>query len=275
VHTRAPSHPAFIAILISFILQKKIWWHKFAGSWDAASLPIFYKIQKNILQNASQTKVAINGFWDNQPKHCLSFENPCLDENDIFVGKKIATKKSFKKPFTFVFVGRLEPAKGMDRIIAALKEIPNQSIDKIHFIGNGNRIDFYKSMCQFLGEKVIFHGFLNKEGVHKILQQSHFILLPSDSEGFPKVVAEAACYGTIPIVSNVGSIPHYINGSNGFVWDIKGAVSFSEYITSVIDSSENDLQKIKENSLFLAEKFTFANYNNKLQAQILSLHEND
>lgn len=270
IHTRAPSHPAFIAILISFVLQKKIWWHKFAGNWDTTTLPFFYKLQRNILNHAKHSKVTINGFWDNQPQHCLSFENPCLDENDIVKGKDIANNKTFNKPFSFVFVGRLETAKGVDRIINALKELPIDFIDKIHFIGDGNKTDFYKKETLFLGNKVVFHGFLEKEKVHQIFAQTHFILLPSSSEGFPKVVAEAGCYGTIPIVSNVGSIPHYINKTNGFLWDINDVIPFKNSISNAINLNANDLEIKSKNCLLFAEKFTFANYINKLNLQILN-----
>src|SRR5690554_6275276 len=33
IHTRAPSHPALIGGLLSFLFKNKIWWNKFAGNW--------------------------------------------------------------------------------------------------------------------------------------------------------------------------------------------------------------------------------------------------
>lgn len=273
VQLRLPtSMGLFLLPLFSFFIPRKFtFWVKYAGNWGQVNPSLSYKFQRWWLQkNYTKCKVTINGFWDNQPQHCLSFENPCLEENDIIVGKQIANNKKINKPFNFVFIGRLEPAKGMDRIVEVLKQIPLDFIDSIHFIGDGNRTELYKTECNFLNDKVKFHGFLNKDSVHEILETSHFILLPSNSEGFPKVVAEAACYGVIPIVSNVGSIPHYVNESNGFVWDIKGKAHFSDVVLTAINTSENDLQIMKEKALLLAEKFTFANYNEKLQEQILN-----
>lgn len=262
----------FLLPLFSFFVPRKFTlWVKYAGNWGQINPPLAYKLQRWwLVKNFTKCKVTINGFWDNQPQHCLSFENPCLDAVDIKKGKEISELKSFQKPFTFVFVGRLDTAKGVDRIIDALKEIPVENIDKVHFIGDGNKTDFYKKECEFLKNKVHFHGFLNKEKVHQLLAQSHFILLPSNSEGFPKVVAEAACYGTIPIVSNVGSIPHYVNENNGFVWKIADKESFSEIVLNAINVNEKDLRKRSENCLLLAEKFTFAGYNEKLQKDILN-----
>ncbi|MFC4739549.1 glycosyltransferase family 4 protein [Flavobacterium ponti] len=271
VHTRAPSHPAFIATVISFFWKNKIWWHKFAGSWNAETLPFFYKFQRNLLVRAKHSKVTINGFWDNQPKHCLSFENPCLTTDNIIRGKEIIQFKKFDGRFTLCFIGRLDESKGVDVILASLKQIDLDKIEKIHFIGNSNstKRSFFEKEALFLNDKAIFHGFLGKDKVHQILSESHFLLLPSKSEGFPKVIAEAACYGTIPIVSTVGSIPHYITDSNGFLWDKEVAISFEEILMSAFEEKVNFLENKSRNLSILAEKFTFTNYLTKLKSDIL------
>lgn len=268
VHTRLPSHPAFIAVLISYLFPKKIWWNKFAGSWEPTTLPFFYKVQRNLLIKAIHTKVTINGFWSDQPNHCLSFENPCLTQEDIIRGREVAEQKTFEGSYVFSFVGRLEDAKGVSRIIEALKNIPVEKIEKVHFIGSGDDLEKYKNASRFLGEKVVFHGFQNSEKVHQILKESHFFLLPSQSEGFPKVIAEAACYGCIPIVSNVGSIPHYISEKQGFVWPFKNDGSYAEVVREAVHSSPDSLAAQSQSILALAEKFTYASYYKKLVNQV-------
>lgn len=270
VHTRLPSHPAFIAVLLSFILRKKLWWNKFAGSWDSSTLPFFYKFQKNILIYAKHTKVTINGFWANQPKHCLSFENPCLTEGQIEQGEAVAKRKRFCAPFVFVFIGRLDAVKGVPEIIKALKKIPSKKIASVHFIGNGVAIETYKQETAFLQEKVVFHGFQDSVFVHKILAQAHLLLLPSKSEGFPKVIAEAACYGVIPVVSNVGSIPHYINEENGFLWDIFGVKSYTEILLKAVTTNPENLKEKALHLTSLAKNFTFVKYYQELKTKIFN-----
>lgn len=269
VHTRAPSHPAFIATVLSFFIKNKIWWHKFAGSWNAATLPFFYKFQRNVLLKAKHSKVTINGFWDNQPSHCLSFENPCLTTKDILKGREKLQSKRFDSKFTLCFIGRLDESKGVDVILSSLKRIDLEKIEKIHFIGDSSKRNFFEEKASFLNNKVIFHGFLDKEKVHQVLSESHFLLLPSKSEGFPKVIAEAACYGTVPIVSNVGSISHYINNSNGFLWDKDTTIGFEEILISALGEEVTTLENKSKNLSILAEKFTFTNYLSKLKAEVL------
>jgi glycosyltransferase involved in cell wall biosynthesis len=118
---------------------------------------------------------------------------------------------------------------------------------------------------------VQFHGYLDRPTVHHYLAKSHFFMLPSSNEGFPKVIAEAACYGTIPVVSNVSSIKHYLNDENGFVWDLNGKVTYSEVVQSAFETSNEKLllkaNKIQE----LAELFTFDHYYFHLCNSVLNL----
>ena len=257
----------FFTIMFS---RKFTLWVKYAGNWNQLNAPYSYRIQKFWLQhNFARCKVTINGFWDNQAPNCYSFENPCLSNDEIIKGGTIVKNKLFNAPFTLCFVGRLDNLKGVNHIVEALRNSSQNLIKEIHFVGDSDKLEDYKSELDFMKDKIVFHGFLDKNGVHEILVKSHFILLPSASEGFPKVVAEAACYGTIPIVSNVGSIPHYIKESNGFIWDINGLTPFDKVLNSAIEKKEEELNEIAQKIVDLAKKFTFDNYIKKLNELIL------
>lgn len=268
IHTRAPSHPALIGGFLSFFFKQKIWWNKFAGNWAQVNPPKSYGFQRWLFEKATHTNVTINGFWPNQLSHCHSFENPCLDRCDIEKGQLQAGGKSFAGPFVFAFVGRLEDAKGVPHIIDALQALPANTIAHVHFVGDGPKMADYKSSASFLGPKVTFHGFLNKDATHELLSSSHFFLLPSESEGFPKVIAEAACYGTIPVVSNVGSIGHYVNETNGFVWKKGGISSFEAVLQQAVQLERSQLQKRSTALLEVAKLFTFENYKSKLDGML-------
>lgn len=269
IHTRAPSHPAMIGVMLSFFFKNKIWWNKYAGNWAQENPPLSYGFQRWLLKKAKHTKVTINGFWPDQERHCYSFENPCLTLNDIEKGKSLAQEKNFGGDFVLTFVGRLEDEKGVARIIEALATVPLEKIRKVHFIGDGPKRELYEERASFLKDRVAFHGFLGKDAVHALLAESHFFLLPSTaSEGFPKVIAEAACYGTLPIVSEVGSISHYVNDENGYLWFRKGQSSFGEILDKTLSSPTKDFKEKSLEVLSLAEKFTFMAYLEKLNTYI-------
>jgi glycosyltransferase involved in cell wall biosynthesis len=267
VQLRLPtSMGLFLLPLFSFFLPRNYTlWVKYAGNWNQVQPPISYRLQRGWLKkNSARCAVTINGFWADQPQHCYSFENPCLTVADIEKGNSVSANKHFKSAFTFAFVGRLENAKGVLRIIEALKSIPNDKIGEVHFVGDGSELENYKERTTFLETKVVFHGFLNKVQTHAVLVKTHFFLLPSDSEGFPKVIAEAACYGAIPVVSDVGSIAHYINTANGFVWEKKGFLSYNEVLLKAVNEESNQLLKQSKNVRAVAKMFTFENYWAKL-----------
>ncbi len=57
---------------------------------------------------------------------------------------------------------------------------------------------------------VTFHGWLPRTALGSVYFRPHIMILPSDSEGWPKVLSEGMAYGIVPLGSNVGSIPQYL-----------------------------------------------------------------
>lgn len=252
----------FLLPLFTFFWKRNYtFWVKYAGDWEQEKPPRSNGWQRWFLQQKwINFPVTINGFWPHQAEHCYSFENPCLTNDNIEEGRPIAESKHFEPPFNLCFVGRIDFNKGVHRIIEALNEVPKEFINEVHIIGDGPD----KVKCVKLAEnskfKIHFHGFLNRNDVHKYLKEAHFFLLPSLNEGFPKVIAEAACYGTIPVVSNVSSIKHYLNDANGFVWNYKTKMSYSKVLSEALLSDDFTLLSKSEEINKLAKLFTFEHY---------------
>ena len=260
-----------IPYLLLFKKQNRGWF-KYAGNWKQESGPLAYRFQKWMLEKQSRY-VTINGSWTKQPRHCLSFENPCLTKEDIINGKLISIKKQLKFPVNLCFVGRLESAKGFDLIIEALSGLNSdllKSINTIHSVGAGSKIEFYKKLALEKDLPIIFHGHVSRTDVQKIYSKSHAILLPSASEGFPKVIAEAMNYGCIPIVSDVSSIGQYIkHGENGFLikeLNVKGVI---EMLTIFLRLSINEYESIKQNRLFEIDRFSYSFYNRRIEDEVI------
>lgn len=261
----------FLLPLFTWIWKRKFqFWVKFAGDWEQERPPRANGWQRWFLQKDwINFPVTINGFWPHQKPHCYSFENPCLYLNDIELGRKIAHQKEFKGPFTLVFVGRIDHVKGLDRLLEAVASQEMQYINEVIIIGDGPKRKFYQEWSLEKNLPVTFKGFLQRDDVHDILKYAHFILLPSSNEGFPKVIAESACYGVIPVVSNVSSIKHYLNDKNGFVWDLNGYETYDAVLKRALSSSKSDLVMKSQSILALAKLFTFENYLRKLNLFVL------
>ena len=264
---RAPTSIGVFLIPYLTYFSRAKGWHKYAGNWMQPNMPLSYKIQKWMLENMQKRPVTINGNWPGQKEHCHTFENPCLYEADLKTYQAETIHKSFEGPYEACFVGRLEDAKGVARILE-LMQIPGmpQKLKHIHLVGDGPKREAYEAIAQASPIRFIFHGFLSRDQVFNIYKQSHFFFLPSDSEGFPKVIAEAAAFGCLPVVSDVSSIGQYVHDGNGFLWRMDEA-RFADYF-SQINLEPAQLKKKQKNSYQLAEKFTFERYLEKLQSNV-------
>lgn len=238
-----------------------IFWVKYAGDWEQEKPPRSNGWQRWFLQQKwVDYPVTINGFWPHQAPQCYSFENPCLTQEHLAGGQPIAAAKTFEPPFVLTFVGRIDHVKGVDRILDALTTVPSHLIQAVHIIGDGPDRVACEKQAEAIPLSINFHGYLPRKQVHSYLAQSHFFLLPSTNEGFPKVIAEAACYGTVPVVSNVSSIKHYLNVFNGYVWDVNGLESFTTVLNNALNGDRECLENKSAAIIKLAQLFTFEHY---------------
>lgn len=271
IHTRSPSHPAFIAMIFSIFLNKKLFWHKYAGSWiDKA--PWFYKTQRKLLKKLrNNSRVTINGNWERK-KTILHFENPCLTAEDRTVGEKFLSEKNTKQKINFCFVGALNGKKGVDKILEAFSSIYDEKIGEVHIVGDGIMKENYIEKANGLKTTFHFHGFLNKEQLIKVYKKSNFLLLPSKSEGFPKVIGEAMNFACIPISSNVSCIDQYIKHTeNGFLIEPNNAETLKIIVEEATSMTNDVFLEIIKNNYSVSNTFTYDNYMERIRTEIFDL----
>lgn len=266
---RAPtSIGLYIIPYLSMFCNKK-GWYKYAGNWNQHKAPISYRVQRWMLSQQKR-KVTINGKWENQPSNCASFENPCLYETDLEIGLKHVKNKNPKPPYRLCYVGNLSKEKGVYEILNALKANEDKAcFSSLDIVGDGEETIEVERIAKTIRIPVKLHGSLKREDVFNLYKHSDFILLPSKSEGFPKVIAEAANFGCIPIVSNVSAIGQYVNSANGYLWD-SYKETFPAFLSGInfLDTSKIQSQSINAHDMALA--FTYANYIKKLDKEIIS-----
>ncbi len=258
----------YVLPLFLFIPRKFVLWVKYANNWGNVSSSLVYRFQRWFLnRNYLNCKVTINGFWPDQPKHCLSFENPCISESQFHIGQQLS--KDFNSKVKVIFIGRLEIEKGIQFVLDVIGQINKDRFEEWIFVGDGKLSSKLKEKFGRLKINHRFVGFVNQEKVHEELSKAHLLLLPSLSEGFPKVVAEAWNYKVIPIVSPVGSLPNYLkNQVNGFMMHTLDTESLYKIFKFIEDTDESLLKSISEEGNKMALKFTFKNYINKLEREV-------
>jgi len=271
---RAPTGIGVFVLPYLIFFKSKKGWFKYAGNWQQKNAPLAYKIQRWLLMHQKQP-VTINGQWENQPNHCLTFENPCLTDQEMLDGERVTVlKEKAIGKINICFVGRLEKAKGLDMFIEALDALSpaeKEQIEAVHVVGDGKRKHDYANQAMQTNIPFNFLGLLSRDQVHSVYKVSHAIVLPSASEGFPKVISEAMNYGCLPIVSNVSSMGQYIdNGKNGFLIDDVSKMNVKSSLVKFLTLSNDDFRKMVLINTYNSQKFTYSHYNNRIKNEIIS-----
>ncbi len=269
IHTRGPSVPAAICIILSSLLglffRGKIFWHKYAGNWIEKSPPLMYAFQRWMLKRVRNCHVTVNGTWEEKNSCIHSFENPCFTERELDNANRIAAKKEFHGVLTICFVGHLTEAKGVEELLEAVRILSHTSapLFKLIVCGDGPLIDILKRKAEHVGTKVQFTGYLKREELNGIYESSHILVLPSRTEGFPKVVAECAAYGCIPVVTDVSAVAQYVShGRNGFLLDDNKMESILKVLRDVLMHS--NLKAISEEAVRMSRMFTYEKFKTKV-----------
>ena len=132
-----------------------------------------------------------------------------------------AESRTNENQFMFLFIGTLSKGKQPLYVIQLVEELYKRGKNVIlELYGEGSlRKELELYITQNNLESIIsLKGNHSRETVLKAYQSSHFLILPSKSEGWPKVVAEAMFWGCVPIASPVSCVSYMMgNGSRGVI----------------------------------------------------------
>ncbi len=120
--------------------------------------------------------------------------------------------KEFSSPIQLLFVGRLNYMKGLRELIGALKEL-NKNEDKYHLNIVADQLEpIYSELRRYslhkqVDDNITWHGFIPfGDKLFSMYKNSDIFILPSYTEGFPRVLWEAASNSCSMVVSDVGGI---------------------------------------------------------------------
>lgn len=103
-----------------------------------------------------------------------------------------------------LFLGRLDPQKGIENLLAAMAVLEGQKVS-LEVLGTGepSYVEKLKSMANGmgLGPRVEFGGFVSGERKVDAFNRADVCVVPSHSESFCMVVAEALAHG-VPVVAS-------------------------------------------------------------------------
>jgi glycosyltransferase involved in cell wall biosynthesis len=116
-----------------------------------------------------------------------------------------------------LFVGRLIEEKGIFDLIEAFQNVLGQTECELVMVGQGDQEEKLLGLIDHmgLGDSVTMAGYVVGPDLGEKYRESTILVLPSWSEGFPTVLAEAMDAG-LPIVTTRirGAVDHLVAGEN-------------------------------------------------------------
>jgi glycosyltransferase involved in cell wall biosynthesis len=257
-------------------------WAKYAGNWaETGRIAVSHRFQRWWLRKGLfRGPVTVNGRWSQQPEHVYSFDNPSLTLREVEQARSLVRAKRLRLPIRLAFVGRTATAKGLGvalQVVGRLRDgapgMPGLDLT-LDVLGDGPERPRFERQCRELGLDAVvrFHGWVVHEQVCTVLRGVHMILLPSQTEGWPKVLSEAMAYGVVPISSRVSAIPQILaEVGSGVALAPDDVPGYVQAIYKIVDQPRL-WEEMVEAGLRAALRFTYERYLMRLDAMLTQVY---
>ena len=180
-----------------------------------------------------------------------------------FLEEVISDVEIDQKEKTVLFVGRLHPVKGLERLLDIWKIISGKYPDwKLKIIGGGelDKVLKVKVKQLDLSRSVDITGAMEHDKVLSEMKKASIYAMTSYSEAFPFVLIEAMSKG-LPVVAfdvRVGPRAIVEHNKDGFLVEDDDLAQFAEHVSMLI-SDKNQWVKLSTNALDKSKIFTEKN----------------
>lgn len=226
-------------------------------------------------------------------RNCKKYQQE-LEDTDYFLVPSIASKKSLvacgvkeekiryipygvnieqfnlkqydnpeEKPLEFLFVGRIEAAKGIYYLLEAFKKIHVKA--NLHLIGKiPNKDKKLMSYLQNNTDHIFYEGSKRKDEMPDSYKKADVLIMPSLYEGLSLTIFEAMSVGLPVIATKNAGVENIIqDGKEGFVIESNDIDAIKNKIEWFC-SHKTKIPEMGKQARKLAEKYTWENYKKNL-----------
>lgn len=270
----------FIGFLALPFIHKPVVYHVCANVLTAAANPVKYKGIKLLastwfagfmhrvyirLFSRNNVQVLVNGselgelYKEYHPQVMISSS---IQQVDILPEQEVTINT--QGPIRLFFVGRPSLEKGFDTLIKALQNFP---ADFVLTIVGFTSEEFRAMLPQVyenstgLHDKLEFRGYVGWEsGLKDIIRMQDIAIVPSRSEGTPRVILECMSQGVPVIASDTGGIPTIIcHEANGILVEPGNAPELAQKIM-MLWKDDNRRKELILNALKTAKQNTIEQF---------------
>lgn len=237
---QSPLMEGLVGTIIKKILRKELI-VEIHGDWEFRKT--LAKIAPIALKNADKIR-GVAGYLIEKAKKIapqkLYFQFPTFTDLDDFLSE---TGVSFGD--YILFVGRNDKTKGIDYLKTAFSMLEK---------------DFPGFRLVLVGEGLP-EGKLPLEGVRERMRGCFCLVVPSISEGLPRVILEAMALGKPVVASNVGGIPELVkDGETGFLVEPKNSGQLAEKLRILLSDKNLAVAMGRRGRELVKDKFSNEKY---------------
>lgn len=216
-------------------------------------VPALWLYQKRAIKKADM----LHATAESEKEHLLQLgwnDKITIVPNGIDV-EAIQMKSSWKRTGNILFLSRVHPKKGINYLIEALAKFDGDYNCIIAGEGDESYVDELKTLAGKLGisERVKFLGGVYGDEKWRLFREADVFVLPTHSENFGIVVAEALACGT-PVITTVGTPWEELNTCHCGWWTEIGTEPALTAIRSFANCSEQELEQMGRNGRLLVEE---------------------
>ena len=272
IHLRCPGNIGLIGSLVQILFPKKSKTAKYAGNWDPKSKqPFTYRLQKWILSSTFLTRnmqVLVYGEWEGSSTNNKPFFTATYQEAD----KLPIIQRDFKNQVGFIFVGGLVSGKRPLYAIQLVEMLHNKGYNVVlELYGEGLErkvLEDYISQNN-LNNIVSLKGNQTQETIKKVYESSHFVILPSESEGWPKAIAEGMFWGCVPVSTKVSCVPFMLDyGDRGILLTLNLESDFRQL--EILLKDEILFSKMNQKASAWSRNYTLDVFENEIKKLVAS-----
>ena len=180
-----------------------------------------------------------------------------IDVNRFREGKK-------EKPGNLLlFVGRLDPKKGLDTLLASLKHI-EEPVELVIIGPSSSYVGYSQYIIKLINDlskssrhKIRYIGKVNSEDLIGWYQKASMLIMPSIHESFPMVNLESLACGTPVIASDVGAISEVVrNYQNGILIPPSDPIKLASAIQYLLSNENERLRFGKSGRKWIVENYS-------------------
>ena len=246
IHVRCPGNLGLLGAMLAPLCSRYLI-AKYSNQWsNFPGEPWTWKAQRQILRSKWwHGPVTVYASPAEARKNVVPFFTSIMTREQMALARAATQRKRRPGPLRILYVGRLSASKNVDKLLTAIAETKKQGLPvECKIMGEGPERRRLEAFCAIenLQSTVTFTGGVPYEAVLSEFAQADVLVLISETEGWPKAIAEGMAFGLICIGSKRGLVPQLLGEGRGITipaGDSKALASTLVDIASNLEAYES------------------------------------